>query len=154
MGEEKGTREGVPNKVKGFAMAPAPWSDMMRDGHPSIDRLIASLPDQLKMHRDMRKLTQAELATLSGLKEHQIVDIERGKTQMSIPQLLKLSKGLHVHPAHLLGILEWDEARILAVYENQDEAHRDQMSDAVMGMFSLKLTQRYDVDELFGVADR
>ena len=60
-----------------------------------------SLPDRLKFIREPRQITQSSLASLSGLTQATIANIERGKKDPSIATLQKLAMALDINIATL-----------------------------------------------------
>jgi len=55
-----------------------------------------TLGQQLAQHRKKRKLTQVELATISGIYPRYLSDIETGRKVPQMPTLARLAAGLGV----------------------------------------------------------
>jgi DNA-binding XRE family transcriptional regulator len=59
------------------------------------------LGDAVRDHRNVRSLTQQELADLCGFNRTFIVAVEKGRQNCSAMSLMKLAKALQVTPADL-----------------------------------------------------
>ena len=57
----------------------------------------------LRVYRDCRSLSQAELARVSGVNRVQIIDIEAGRKSGSVETLRKLARALRVDLDDLVG---------------------------------------------------
>ena len=53
------------------------------------------IADKIKMLREKRGMTQAELAEKAGLSDRTYADIERGNVNMRIETLLRICDALH-----------------------------------------------------------
>lgn len=60
-------------------------------------------PDRLRAAREHRKLSQAELATRSGLQSSAVSHFETGSRRPSFDNLRRLADALHVSTDYLLG---------------------------------------------------
>jgi transcriptional regulator with XRE-family HTH domain len=84
-----------------------------------------SLPERLKyLRQERRKLSQVELAKLSGLSQSTIAQIEKGKKDPSISTLRKISIALDVHMAVLFASDEvhvFDMQRLKRKYDHTDK---------------------------------
>lgn len=51
----------------------------------------------IRFHRKMARLSQIELAKLSGVGKSAVFDVEKGKETVRLPTLLKLLHALNIH---------------------------------------------------------
>lgn len=63
---------------------------------------LAAFPEKLRKTRELRKLSQSELAERCGLQPAVISHFETGKREPSLTSFTKLCEGLRVHPGVLL----------------------------------------------------
>ena len=73
-------------------LIPAAYADRLLDGE-----------SPLRVYRDCRSLSQAELARVSGVNRVQIIDIEAGRKSGSVETLRKLARALRVDLDDLVG---------------------------------------------------
>lgn len=73
-------------------LIPAAFADRLLDGE-----------SPLRVYRDCRGLSQAELARVSGVNRVQIIDIEAGRKTGSVETLRKLARALRVDLDDLVG---------------------------------------------------
>ena len=73
-------------------LIPAAFADRLLDGE-----------SPLRVYRDCRGLSQAELARVSGVNRVQIIDIEAGRKTGSVETLRKLARALWVDLDDLVG---------------------------------------------------
>lgn len=59
---------------------------------------------RLRSARDVRGLTQAEVAEITGLKPSAVSHFEAGRRAPSLANLVRLSRALHVSADKLLGL--------------------------------------------------
>jgi transcriptional regulator with XRE-family HTH domain len=59
---------------------------------------------RLRAVRKARELTQAQLAELLGARSTNVSDIERGERGVTVQQVVKLAKALHVSADEILGL--------------------------------------------------
>jgi len=67
----------------------------------------------LRIYRELNKLTQNELAKLTGLKQGTISSLEHDRITLGIDRSKILAKALSVHPG-LLAFADWDLAQSVA----------------------------------------
>ena len=73
-------------------LIPAAYADRLLDGE-----------SPLRVYREFRSLSQAELARVSGVNRVQIIDIEAGRKTGSVETLRKLARALRVDVDDLVG---------------------------------------------------
>lgn len=61
-------------------------------------------PNRIKELREMRGLTQQELADMMGVSKQDVSRYERGYTPLNMEWLIKFAQSLNVHPQDLLNI--------------------------------------------------
>lgn len=67
-----------------------------------VDRELLALGSEVRRLRKAAELTQEELAHRSGLHVNFLGGIERSERNVGVKALLRLARGLGVHPAELL----------------------------------------------------
>lgn len=83
-----------------------------------------SLSERLKFIRESRKMTQVDLAKLSGLTQSTIANLENGNKEPSIHSLEALAKALDIHIATLFStedVYVFDLKRLRRKYNNSDK---------------------------------
>lgn len=84
-----------------------------------------SLPERLKyLRQDRRRLTQTQLAKMSGVSQSTITQIEKGKKDPSISTLRKIAEALDVHIAVLFAsddVHVFDMFRLKKKYDHADK---------------------------------
>ena len=63
---------------------------------------LLKLGQKIKFERNKRKLSQEQLAELSGISIHGISNIETGKTDVKYTNLLSIAKAFDMHISVLL----------------------------------------------------
>lgn len=72
------------------------------------DKLRAAIGANIKKERELRGITQGDLALAIGIARTSIVNIEQGKQSITIARLLQFSAVLGITPLGLLdGGIEW-----------------------------------------------
>jgi len=71
-------------------------------------------PDRLREQRELRKLTQQELADRAGLPPTSISHFEKGARKPSFDNLRRLARALETQTDYLLGLTEGVEASPVA----------------------------------------
>jgi len=73
------------------------------------DDLVSALPDvnlapgdAVRVFRELQEMTQAQLATASGIAQSTISSIEHGRVRLGVERAERLARALKVHPAVLL----------------------------------------------------
>lgn len=74
----------------------------MRGSEGRADALQTALGEAVRRRRQIRELSQEELAHLSGLHRTYVSDVERGLKSASIRALVAISGALKVSPSVLL----------------------------------------------------
>ncbi len=69
------------------------------DFSPAKTRIHVSPGQSLKIIRELQKLSQNELAKLSGLPQSTISGMESGRINIGVERAKVLAKALHIHPA-------------------------------------------------------
>jgi transcriptional regulator with XRE-family HTH domain len=72
-------------------------------------RVVLTPGDSVRVAREIQEMTQAELATASGIPQPTISSIESGRATLGAERAEKLARALKVHPAVLLWP-NWDTA--------------------------------------------
>lgn len=72
---------------------------------------------ELKRIRKARKLSQADLAEMTGLSQGMISKIERGTGNPTLEAMIKIAEALKVHPAVLFGGLPERHQRLIDRFE-------------------------------------
>ncbi|MVB04204.1 helix-turn-helix domain-containing protein [Agrobacterium vitis] len=67
-------------------------------------RVTASLSVRLTTLRDLKGVTQAEVASAAGISRTQIANLERGRGEPSISSLIRLAAYFCVSTDYLLGV--------------------------------------------------
>jgi transcriptional regulator with XRE-family HTH domain len=83
-----------------------------------------TLPDRLKYMRERRNMTQAELASKSGVSQSTIAQIESGKKDPSLSTIKKVAEALDVHIAVLFAsddVHVFDMKSLKARYKKVDD---------------------------------
>src|ERR1019366_2411642 len=84
-----------------------------------------SLPDRIQyIRQDRRRLTQSELAKLSGVSQSTIAQVEKGKKDPSISTLKKIAQALDVHLSVLFAtddVHVFDMPRLKKKYDNVEK---------------------------------
>lgn len=83
-----------------------------------------SLSERLKFIRESRKMTQVDLAKLSGLTQSTIANLEKGNKEPSIKSLEALAKALDIHIATLFSaedVYVFDLKRLRRKYNHSDK---------------------------------
>jgi ribosome-binding protein aMBF1 (putative translation factor) len=65
-------------------------------------RVVLTPGDSVRVARELQEMTQAELATASGIPQPTISSIESGRATLGAERAEKLARALKVHPAVLL----------------------------------------------------
>ncbi len=65
-------------------------------------RVVLTRGDSVRVARELQEMTQAELATASGIPQPTISSIESGRATLGAERAEKLARALKVHPAVLL----------------------------------------------------
>ena len=95
---------------------------MKKSGH-TINEY--SLPERIQyMRQERRKLTQAELAKLSGVSQSTIAQIESGKKDPSTSTLKKIAQAMDVHLSVLFATDDvhiFDMPRLKKKYQHVDK---------------------------------
>ncbi len=90
--------------------------------------------EQLRIIRENKKLTQAQVAERTGtegMTKSRISDIERGKTNISLKTLEKLMNALEISPVELFhfqnlnGVMDLEEKKILLEVHKYTLMERD-----------------------------
>jgi transcriptional regulator with XRE-family HTH domain len=76
---------------------------------PARARVTLTPGDAVRVARELQEMTQAALATASGIPQPTISAIESGRATLGAERAEKLARALKVHPAVLLWP-HWDEA--------------------------------------------
>lgn len=90
--------------------------------HPAHDGYAIS--ERVKYLRDLRKLSQTELAKLSGVSQATVAQIESGRKDPSVTTLKKLAKALDVTIAVFFSadaIHVFDMSRLRRKYKSPEE---------------------------------
>lgn len=66
------------------------------------EALDAAVGEQLRRYRVLANFSRAELAKRSGVSDSTIKRIEWGKRGITLPQLVALSRALHVRPTEFV----------------------------------------------------
>ena len=69
---------------------------------PARVRVVLEPGDSVRVARELQEMTQAELATASGIPQPTISSIESGRATLGAERAEKLARALKVHPAVLL----------------------------------------------------
>lgn len=90
----------------------------------------------IKKFRQERKLSQKELADMTGYKTASMISqIEAGKQNLPLPKIIQIAEALNVPPGDLMGwnedvkILSWDEEALLASYRSLNERSKQLIRD-------------------------
>jgi transcriptional regulator with XRE-family HTH domain len=100
--------------------------------------MSSKFPDRLRAARELRKLSQSELAEKASLQPSAVSHFETGRRAPSFDNLKALSEALQVTTDYLLGRV--DEPRMTGVMADKLFRHAEQMS-------------REDLDTLTGFAE-
>ena len=80
---------------------------------PARGRVQLTPGDAIRVTRELQEMTQAELATASGIPQPTISSLESGRVKLGAERAEKLARALQVHPAVLLWP-NWDESTAAA----------------------------------------
>jgi transcriptional regulator with XRE-family HTH domain len=69
---------------------------------PAHDRIVMTPGEMLSTLRGLQKLTQAQLAGLTGISQANISSLECGRQQIGRDRALVLARALKVHPAVIM----------------------------------------------------
>lgn len=69
---------------------------------PARTRVVLTPGASVRIARELQEMTQAELATASGIPQGTISSIEGGRVTLGAERAEKLARALKVHPAVLL----------------------------------------------------
>lgn len=104
---------------------------------------MIKLGKKIREVRDLRKLTQAELAERAGLQPAAISHFERDLRQPSLQNFVKLYKALRVHPGALLG--EGGES-IYDLLPMEDIAFLNLVREAVINRHKRYIRKQKEID--------
>jgi transcriptional regulator with XRE-family HTH domain len=86
----------------------APLHSSRGDRLPSPPKHVllkrSEIGERLRSLREQKRLTQVELAKLLGTHQANVSQIERGLRGVSVQQIVKLARALHISPDGLLGV--------------------------------------------------
>jgi transcriptional regulator with XRE-family HTH domain len=74
---------------------------------PARIRIALTPGDSVRIARELQELSQAKLASLTGIAQPTLSGIEKGRVTLGADRAEKLARALHVHPAVLLWP-QWD----------------------------------------------
>ena len=83
-------------------MAPVRKAKRTEKYVPSRVRVHLSPGEVVRITRELQEMTQADLASASGLAQPTISGIESGRIALGVERAEKLARALKVHPAVLL----------------------------------------------------
>ncbi len=69
---------------------------------PARPRVVLTPGASVRIARELQEMTQAQLATASGIAQGTISSIENGRVALGAERAEKLARALRVHPAVLL----------------------------------------------------
>ena len=94
--------------------------------------------DRLKSAREMREMTQAELAAKTGLQPSAIAHFEGNRRKPSFDNIRVLSRALNVSSDFLMGA---DEDQQLTVFRNEEKlSYKDR--DIIQDMINLMIAKK------------
>jgi transcriptional regulator with XRE-family HTH domain len=85
---------------------------------------FAKLPDQIRQIRQSRGLSQENVAECLKISTSAYGDIERGKTELTLPRLLAIARVMEVDIESLLGIASDTDAELLLLRETNEKLIR------------------------------
>ncbi|MBF0197867.1 MAG: helix-turn-helix transcriptional regulator [Planctomycetes bacterium] len=81
---------------------------MKKDYRPAKRHVEVSPGKALKIVRELQKLSQNQLAELTGINQTTISAMENGRTNIGVERAKVLARALHVHPAVIV-FPNWEE---------------------------------------------
>jgi transcriptional regulator with XRE-family HTH domain len=75
---------------------------MMQDYSPAKKRVSVSLGESVRIIRELQKLSQNELARLTGIPQATISAIENDRVRLGVGRAKVLARALKCHPAVLV----------------------------------------------------
>lgn len=95
---------------------------------------MKALPNRIREWREVRNLSQQDLADLVGCSKMQISGLERGRPQLDVIWMQRIAPHLKVTPGELLTLADNpaagigpEEARLLDLFRNASEEVRQQL---------------------------
>ena len=77
--------------------------------HKERRHAVLTIGEAVRLTRELQELTQAELATLTGISQPTLSGIERGRVSLGVDRAKTLARALGVHPAVLL-FPDWQQS--------------------------------------------